>query len=87
MVDQVRKDSHGPLDQEDTWRKIRASQGLHFIVSRIMTWSDKNLHLRINEMQDHKKIRNIRSPRTRTVDLSSILESHLSRLGVTRISI
>jgi hypothetical protein len=87
MADHVRKDSHGPLDQEDAWRKIRASQRLHFGVSRIATWSDENLHLRISEMRDHKKIRTVRSPRTRTVDLSSISESRLSRLGVTRISI
>jgi hypothetical protein len=84
MADHIRKDSRGPLDQEDAWRKIRASQRLHFRVSQIATWSDKNIHLRINEMQDHENI--VRSPRTRTVDLSSISESCLSQLGVKRIS-
>jgi hypothetical protein len=60
---------------------------LHLGASPIATWSDENLHLRISEMRDHEKIRTVRSPRTRTVDLSSISESRLSRLGVTRISI
>jgi hypothetical protein len=40
-----------------------------------------------SEMRDHENIRTVRSPRTWTIDLSSISESHLSRLGVTRTSI
>ena len=37
-------------------------------------------------MRDRKKIRTVGSLRTWTVDLSSISESLLSRLGVTKIS-
>ena len=66
---------------EDRWYE------LHLGVLPIVTWSDENLHLRNSEMRDREKIRTVGSPRTWTIDLSSILEFSLSWLGVTRTSI
>jgi hypothetical protein len=50
MVDHVRKDSRGPLDQEDAWRKIRAPQRLHFRVSQIGKSKGKRFKLAICEI-------------------------------------
>jgi hypothetical protein len=47
MVDHVRKDSRGPLDQEDTWKKIKAPQRLHFGVSQVVKFKGKRFKLAI----------------------------------------
>jgi hypothetical protein len=47
MAYHVRKDSHGPLDQEETWRKIRAPQRLHFGVLQIGKSKGKRFKLAI----------------------------------------
>ena len=49
MEDDIKKDSHGPLDQEDAWRKIRAPQRLHFGVSQIGKSKGKRFKLTICE--------------------------------------
>ena len=41
---------------------------LHLRALPIATWSDENLHLRSNEMRDHKKIWTVDSSRSWTVD-------------------
>jgi hypothetical protein len=50
MADHVRKDSCGPLDQEDAWQKIRAPQRLHFGVSQIGKSKGKRFKLAIREI-------------------------------------
>jgi hypothetical protein len=50
MVDHIRKDIHGPLDQEDAWKKIRAPQRLHFGVSQIRKSKGKRFKLAIREI-------------------------------------
>jgi hypothetical protein len=60
---------------------------LHFGVSPIATWSDKNLYQRNHEMKIHDEIWTVDSLRLWTVDLSFISKFHLSRPGVTRTSI
>jgi hypothetical protein len=68
--------------------KDQSTIKLHLIASPITTWSDRTSITRIrNEMRDCEKIRTVGLPRTWIIDLSSISELCLSRLGVTRISI
>jgi hypothetical protein len=50
MEDHVIKDSHGPLDQEDAWRKIRAPQRIHFGVLQIEKSKGKRFKLAIHEI-------------------------------------
>jgi hypothetical protein len=50
MADHVRKDSRGPLDQENTWQKIRAPQSLHFGVLQIGKSKGKRFKLTIHEI-------------------------------------
>jgi hypothetical protein len=50
MADHVIKDSHGPLDQEDAWQKIRAPQRLHFGVSQIEKSKGKRFKIAICEI-------------------------------------
>jgi hypothetical protein len=45
MADHIRKDSCGPLDQEDAWQKIKAPQRLHFGVSQIEKSKGKRFKL------------------------------------------
>jgi hypothetical protein len=67
--------------------KYQSTIKLHVEASPIATWSDENLHHRNREMRDCEKIRTVGLPRMWIVDLSSISELFLSRMGVTRSSI
>jgi hypothetical protein len=51
MADHVIKDSRGPLDQEDAWRKIRAPQRLHFGVLQIGKSKGKRFKLTIRKIK------------------------------------
>jgi hypothetical protein len=50
MANHIKKDSRGPLDQEDAWQKIRAPQRLHFGVSKIEKSKGKRFKLVICEI-------------------------------------
>jgi hypothetical protein len=56
------KDSRGPLDQDDTWQKIRAPQRLHFEVSHVVKFKGKRFKLAICEFMkgfeplDHQEL-------------------------------